>query len=105
MSLNKEYKRGFTAGYKQGLLSGLHGGNARAVMENDLVYIYGVGVGVLEEDYGFSQEEAQRFVERVQKKWFELPDGNARDRRTMAEYVRDTWGVELEQMVEGVINC
>jgi len=105
MALNVMFTKGYEAGYKKGLQSGLSGSKARLVMQRDLIFIYGTMVMVLMEQYGWSQDEAEELIEKIQTQWVNLeketPEGNY---ETMAEMVERRTGIQLKQMAEEVLD-
>ena len=105
MAVHPMYAKGYDAGYKQGMLSGLKGSKARLVMERDMVFIYGTLCLALVERHHWKPESVEKLIAEVQEEWMALerdnPDGT---KETMTELVERRTGIRLEQMVQDVVT-
>ena len=104
MAVNLMYTKGFDAGYKKGLQSGLKGSAARTVMERDLIHIYGRLAIILTEKHHWKQQSVQNLITEIQTEWAK---GNAEAEttiETMAEMVLRRTGIELRQMTEDILD-
>ena len=104
MAVNLMYTKGFDAGYRKGLQSGLKGSAARLVMERDLIFIYGVLAICLTEKHGWKQQSVQNLITEIQNEWRRINQYAPEKTMTMAEMVKERTGVELAQFTEDVLD-
>ena len=102
--VNAMYSKGFDAGYKMGLQSGLKGSAARLVMERDLIFIYGVLAICLTEKHGWKQQSVQNLITEIQNEWRKLNEFAPEKTMTMAEMVKERTGIELQQFAEDILD-
>ena len=104
MAVNLMYTKGFDAGYKMGLQSGLKGSAARLVMERDLIHIYGRMAIVLFEKHGWSQDDIEDLIAEIQEAWHNAEAEAIVSNQTMAEMVKSRTGIELAQFTEDILD-
>lgn len=103
MAVNPMYMRGFEAGYKQGVQSGLKGSAARLVMERDLIFIYGVMAIVLKEKHHWKQESVEKLITEIQNQWARVNAEAETKTETMADIVERRTGISLKQFTEDIL--
>lgn len=105
MALNVMYTKGYEAGYKKGLQSGLHGSKARLVMERDLIFIYGVMSIVLMEKHNWKQQSVRNLIAEIQTQWMNMNREQPEEKTaTMAELVERRTGISLTQFTEDILD-
>lgn len=105
MALNPMYTKGYNAGYKKGVQSGLHGSVARTVMERDLIFIYGVLAIVLIEKHSWKQQSVQNLIAEIQTQWRIINDEDPECKTmTMAQLVEKRTGISLAQFTEDILD-
>ena len=102
--VNAMYSKGFDAGYKMGLQSGLKGSAARLVMERDLIHIYGRMAIILMEKWGCTQADIEFLINQIQEEWHNAEAEAQISNQTMAEMVKDRTGIELQQFAEDILD-
>jgi len=94
------YEKGFKAGYKIGYNSGLEGGKAKFILNNDLLFVYGIMSIVLKMEKGMQTEDIEDIIESIQKRWqtidIDLKE-NEEDIETMVERIT---GVQIKQVCD-----
>lgn len=104
MALHPMYVRGYEAGYRKGVDSGLRGSMAKVVMEHDLIFIYGIMVLCLIEKHHWKRESVEKLIAEIQHQWHHIndkdPDGT---KESMAELVERRTGISLMQMVQETV--
>lgn len=104
MALHPMFTKGYEAGYKKGLQSGLKGSAARLVMERDLIFIYGVLAIVLTEKHHWKQESVQNLITEIQNEWRKINEYAPEKTMTMAEMIKERTGIELSQFTEDILD-
>lgn len=103
MSLNPMYVKGYNAGYKKGVQSGLSGSVARTVMERDLIFIYGVMAIVLTEKHHWKQTSVEKLITEIQNQWARINAEAETKTETMADIVERRTGISLKQFTEDIL--
>ena len=105
MAVHPMSAKGWDAGYKKGLQTGLSESVAHTIMERDLIFIYGVLALVLIEQHHWKQQSVQNLIAEIQSQWTHLeketPDGNY---ETMAQLVERRTGIQLKQMTQDIVD-
>lgn len=104
MAVNLMFTKGYEAGYKKGLQSGLNGSAARTIMQKDLIHIYGRLAIVLTEQHHWKQQSVQNLITEIQTAWQRANTEAESTTETMAEMVLRRTGIELRQMTEDILD-
>lgn len=104
MAVNLMFTKGYEAGYKKGLQSGLNGSAARTIMQKDLIHIYGRLAIVLIEKHHWKQQSVQNLITEIQSAWQQANTEAESTTETMAEMVLRRTGIELRQMTEDILD-
>lgn len=104
MAVNLMFTKGYEAGYKKGLQSGLAGSAARTIMQKDLIHIYGRLAIVLTEKHHWKQQSVQNLITEIQTAWQQANTEAESTTETMAEMVLRRTGIELRQMTEDILD-